>query len=255
MAMKVNPNINATEPAPEPIKAPETKEIATQQQTALADPSQFLQSLQSLCSATPQFDVNLPNVKLLWAIEAQNSDTYNLEDAGKLLLTSGSSYEILPPGTLFTVLASRNACRRLVETEDGKEYSRAYAQIGTVPSASSATYKANCSNAAWQQGVALLVAVVNGDKVSIATWEMFKADPSYFFAKLNPATLHNRMALKINTPNHMKNLKPNKAGTGSYLDKSKFTQHEMTPLTDEQVQVIASLVVDKQAQFQAWLEK
>jgi hypothetical protein len=261
MAMKIKPRISSeTEPVHSAPATPEENKdlVAGQGDKALTDTTAFLSDLSSLCTASPSSDEFFPVVKLLWAIEAQNNpDKYDLADCGKLLLTSGGSYEVLEPGTRFVVIASRNSIRKLVDTgEGGKDYSRAYAQVGEVESASHATYRANCDNKEWQAGIALLVAVIKMEgPVALAAWEQYKADPSYFFPRLSPATLVQKMSLQIDEPNHMRNLKPNKQGTGSYLDKSKFTKHALVPLANEQVKSIINLVVEKQALFQSWLEK
>lgn len=258
MAMKIKPPTAPVNPVPEKPE-PDTQPTGSHALVEKADtsPTQFLNSLADLCTATPGSDTQFPTVKLLWAIEAQNSDTYDLEDSGKLLLTTGGAYEVLAPGTIFTLIASRNTIRKLVTDDTGKkDYHRAYAQVGNVQSASHATYVSNCSNPDWQTGIATLVGVITPDgRKVIAEWQMFKADTKYFGTNLNANQLHAKLGLKITCPNHMKNLKANKAGTGSYLDAKKFTQHESVQLSDDQVREIAELVVDKQKMFSDWLAR
>ena len=230
-----------------------TTELTTKTETGLAT-----LGLSELVQAAAPTDEYFPRVKLLWAIEAQNDpERYEMAHVGKLLIQNGAANELLPADSIVTLVASRNAIRKSTKTEDGEfEYQVAYQQMSSIPNQTGATYTQNLGNPEWKQGVLMLVGIIRPDgSMALAEWPAFKADVAYFYGKLQPMQLTAKLGLRLKDCNHMKNLKANKAGTGSYLDAKKWTAYEQVQLSAEQVQGIAKLVAANESTFTAWLKK
>ncbi len=237
-----------------PETTPETTtELAPKTETGLAS-----LDLSSLVQAPVPTEDYFPRVKLLWAIEAQNDpERYEMAHVGKLLIQSGAANELLPADSIVTLVASRNAIRKGTKSETGEyEYQVAYQQMGNIPNQTGTAYTSNIGDPEWKQGVLMLVGIIKPDgSMALAEWPVFKADVAYFYGKLQPMQLTAKLGLRLKECNHMKNLKVNRAGTGSYLDAKKWTAYEQVQLTAEQVQGIAKLVAANESTFTAWLKK
>ncbi len=237
-----------------PETTPETTtELAPKTETGLAS-----LDLSSLVQAPAPTEEYFPRIKLLWAIDAQNKpDQYEMSDVGKLLIQSGNACEVLPADSIITLVAARNALRKGNKNDDGEfEYSMVYQQMGNIENATGKAYVQNQGDPEWKTGVLMLVGIIKPDgSMALAEWPAYKAETSYFYSRVQPMQLTQKMGLKLKECNHMKNLKQNKAGTGSYLDAKKWTAYEQVQLTPEQVQGVAKLVAANEQTFTAWLKK
>ena len=240
------------------LKVKETQAQVPAEQPATGTTAiSIMSNLSSLVQGSPSDQQYFPRIKMLWAIEAQNSpDKYEMADVGKLMTVSGGATEVIPDDSIVTLIASRNAIKKTIKSEEGTEYEFAYQQMGDIAGATAQKFSMNKGSPEWADGVLMLVAVIRPDGgVAIVEWPVFKSEVEYFYNRIQPAQLVQKMGLKLNPCNHMKNLKAAKSGKGSYLDPKRFTAHELLPLTSDQIKSVADAVVAQEGTFNAWLRK
>lgn len=237
------------------------RKSATPQLNVPATPATMPLSTQvdfsSLIQAEVPPDAFFPRIKLLWAIDAQNNPELGMENVGKLLLVQGEGHVVIPDNAVVTLLASREMSRKLTHEDEGVSYELVYRQMkGAAAGASHEAFLQTLTDPSWDKGIASLVGLLMPDgNVALAEWPCFKSTIKYFYAKFQQAALLAGLGLKLLPCNHMRNLKANKRGTGSYPDPAKFTAHETVTLSRDQQVAVAKAVEANLPAFMAWLEK
>lgn len=202
----------------------------------------------------------LPSLSLLWPITVQNNPTqYKMADAMHMVVASGEGYQPLNKPYTLVAIASRNASREVVKGSDGEvTYNRAYGTYGSF-STSNALYLDHLAKnqagdrARFHVGGSFLVAILTDEGCAIAQFDIYKSAYGYWYKCLAQATLASKLGAQISVLDHSVNLKTNE--TGSFLDRSKFKQFTIAPLTKKQLEMVAEAVRDAEEEIGGWVKR
>ena len=217
-------------------------------------------------------DSRLPSLKIINSIEVNPSKGITKDMSGMLVLQDGESTQIVPKGSIITVLAARDAVRRLEVEIDGnrvpfdrndkthekldKTYTRAFKALGNF-NASHEKFIAGLKDESFQRGSVYLLALINDNGTAICELGAFKTQASYWYRPLAQAILHpNKMAIQITENDHSGNLKESKANsTHQYFDPAKHNQYKVVELTAEQLAGIAAAVEGSKPDVDSWFNR
>jgi hypothetical protein len=218
-------------------------------------------------------DSRLPRLKIVEAIEIDPAKGILPAHAYQIGLMVGDQFQPLPDNTILTVIASRDAVRRLEATKDGQtiivdsnnpahkqlqaSYNSAYKQIG-VYGKTHQQFVEGLKDPTYMRGSTYMVAVIMPDGSScIAELPAFKTKASYWNRPLAQAHFHpNKMSIQLTSTNHAANLKQSRQdATKRYLDPNKFTQYKAVELTKEHAQSIFGAMETAKADMQSWFDR
>jgi hypothetical protein len=188
-------------------------------------------------------------------IEIKPDSPFKPEHAHCLGLFDGKTFTPLAAPYTLSVLAGRNASRKLVTDEEGeKSYERAYALQGTRGS-SHDRYVAMCKEEGTQVGASMIVIIWTADGCTLAEFPLFKTTGSYWKNKLLQAIWSNKVGLKVLIQSHYENQTTSPKSGNAYLTDKKFTQCEVVPLSNSQLQMVPDVANKFSAQYEAWLNR
>lgn len=201
----------------------------------------------------------LPQVKIPYPVEM--CDKFPASTLYKVGLFDGNKFDPIAAPFILTVVACRDASRKLVVKDvDGKKekaYERAYRALGPGFDKSATLFAQHQTDPEADKGVSYIVAVVDGaGKVAVAELPAFKVLKDYWGRPLYQARFANGLGLKVKIEDHSANLTQSKKdATVRYLAPNKFTQHEVVELTPDQLQCIAAVRDGAKDKFKAWAEQ
>lgn len=211
--------------------------------------------------APKQMSNLLPQVKIPYPVEVKPGKPFTMANVFRVGLFDGSKFDTVAAPYTMTVIAARDASRKLVQKNVGgkieNEYERAYKSMGTGFDASAAVYEQHCIDPMAERGISFIVGIIDAaGKAVIAELPAFKVLKDYWNRPLHQARAQNNLGLKVTVEDHSANLTtskndPNKA----YLDPKRFTQHEVIELTPEQAECIAAVLSASKDKFEAWAKQ
>ena len=200
-----------------------------------------------------------PQVKIPYPVEL--GDKFSADMLYKAGLFDGTKFDKLTAPYILTVVACRDASRKLTIKEEGgkkeKAYERAYKAMGPGFDKSAALFTQHATDPAADKGVSYIVAVIDAaGKVAIAELPAFKVLKDYWGRPLYQARVANGLGLKVKIDDHTPNLTQSKKdATVRYLAPNKFTQHEVVELTPDQLQCVATVLDSAKDKFKSWAEQ
>lgn len=203
----------------------------------------------------------LPQVKVPYPIEIKPGSPFTMAHAFRAGLFDGSKFDLLTVPYVMTVIAARDATRKLItKMKDGKPdkyYERAYKSLGAGFDASAAVYEQHLTDPNAEKGISFIVGIIDANgKAVIAELQAFKVLKDYWNRPLHQARAQNGLGLRVLIDDHSGNqtvskVDPNK----SYLNPKRFTQHETVELTPEQSECIAAVFSAAKDKFEAWAKQ
>lgn len=200
-----------------------------------------------------------PQVKIPYPIEM--SEKFTASTLYKVGLYDGSKFDLIAAPFIMTVVACRDASRKLIVTEANgkkeKSYERAYKAMGPGFDKSAALFTQHATDPEAERGVSYIVAIIDGaGKVVIAELPAFKVLKDYWGRPLYQARVANGLGLKVKIEDHAANLTVSKKDpTLKYLAPNKFNQHEIVELTPEQLLCVAPVLGAAKDKFKSWAEQ
>lgn len=253
--------------APTPVEPEVTEGSGTPQaETALVAPvSQALAGFSAMSlfnvEAPKQTSNLLPQVKIPYPIEIKPGSPFTMAHAFRAGLFDGSKFDPIAAPYIMTVIAARDASRKLIQkNNNGKvenEYERAYKSMGTGFDGSAAVYEQHLTDPMAQRGISFIVGIIDANgKAVIAELPAFKVLKDYWNRPLHQARAQNGLGLRVLIDDHSGNQTVSKADPNkSYLDPKRFTQHETVELTPEQSECIAAVLSAAKDKFEAWAKQ
>ena len=200
-----------------------------------------------------------PQVKIPYPIEM--SEKFTASTLYKVGLYDGSKFDLVAAPFIVTVVACRDASRKLIVTNENgkveKSYERAYKAMGPGFDKSAALFAQHATDPEAEKGVSYIVAIIDGaGKVAIAELPAFKVLKDYWGRPLYQARVANGLGLKVKIEDHAANLTTSKKNpTLRYLAPNKFTQHEVVELTPDQLQCVTTVRDSARDKLKSWAEQ
>ena len=250
MAMKTptpqTPTTTTNVPAPTP---------APVEQNALAALSGL--NLFNIPQPTQATDL-FPAVKIPYPIEL--GDTFPAQTLFKVGLFDGTKFDPLSNGALVSVIAAKEATRKLTTDAEGKKvYERAYASMGEGFGGSAPLFSQHQTDPMAEKGVSYVVAIVQGDAVTLAEIPAFKVMKDFWGVALHQARLQNGMGMILkNVDVTGCQTAGKKDPTKKYLDPKKFNQPAYVvtgPIPVETLKLIATVFEQQKDKFMAWCRR
>lgn len=253
--------------APTPVEPEVTEGSGTPQaETALVAPvSQALAGFSAMSlfnvEAPKQTSNLLPQVKIPYPIEIKPGSPFTMANCFRAGLFDGSKFDLLTVPYVMTVIAARDATRKLItKMKDGKPdkyYERAYKSLGAGFDASAAVYEQHLTDPNAEKGISFIVGIIDANgKAVIAELQAFKVLKDYWNRPLHQALAQNGLGLRVLIDDHSGNQTVSKNDPNkSYLDPQRFTQHETVELTPEQSKCIAAVLSAAKEKFEAWAKQ
>ena len=224
-----------------PTSAPKTE-------TALAPASSALAAFSGIKLfdiPAPQATTDLfPAVKIPYPIEM--SEKFPDTSIFQIGLFDGNAFAPVANGSVLTVIAAREASRKLTTNEKGeKNYERAYKPMGAGFDGSAPLFEQHLHDPQAERGVSYVIAIVTGETVALAEIPAFKVMRDFWGLPLHQALVSNGMGATLKNTKVTACQTPSKKNpTMKYLDPKKFNNPAYIvagPLTPEQLKLVGSV--------------
>ena len=199
-----------------------------------------------------------PAVKIPYPIEM--GDTFPAATLFRVGLFDGTKFSPLSNGALVSVIAAKEATRKLTTDAEGKKvYERAYASMGEGFGGSAPLFSQHSTDPMAEKGVSYVVAIVQGDAVTLAEIPAFKVMKDFWGVALHQARLQNGVGATIkNVDVTGCQTAGKKDPTKKYLDPKKFNSPayivtETIPV--ETLKLIATVFEQQKDKFLAWCKR
>lgn len=199
-----------------------------------------------------------PMVKIPYPIEL--GDVFKAGDLFRCGLFDGKVFTHLKVPFVVTVLAAREATRRLTTNEKGeKEYERAYKPMGAGFDGSAPVFEQHLQDSTAERGVSYMVAIVQPDNsVALAEIPAFKLMKDYWGNPLHQALSSNGRGATVKIEDHAACQTTSKKTGNKYLDPGKFNKAEnisVSELPEEQLKLVAQALEAQKDKFLAWAKR
>lgn len=200
-----------------------------------------------------------PAIKIPYPIEA-DGQKFQMADVFKAGLWDGTKFSPLPTPYVLSVIAAREATRKLAQNEKGeKNYERAYKPMGAGFDGSAPLFEQHLQDPMAERGVSYVVAVITSTGTALAEVPAFKVMKDYWGLALHQALSSNGMGVTVKIADHSGCQTPSKKNpTMRYLDPKKFNSPAnvvVAPLTPEQLQSVATTLEAQKDKFLAWCKR
>jgi len=215
----------------------------------------------------PTGNLYLPNLQFIYPIMVTPETPEWKGREWHLVFKNGVATEVLPKGTIITLLDKRNSAR--VKSKDDKGVSKNdyfYDQVVRGPANALQTF--NATTAGYNDAVKreagddnvdtgysfVLVALFPDNREVVLEFGAYKILPGYFYPCMGKTMLASGMGVRIDVEDHTCNLKKSKAER-FYPDVAKFKQYEHIQLSKEQLTRAVAAVNASAAQYEQWLKR
>jgi hypothetical protein len=216
-------------------------------------------------------DSRLPTFKTISPIEVDGTKI-KPEHSYSFGFTNGDGFQPLEAGTVLTVLAGRDAVRRLVVEVGGqtvkcdfnnaehkkadKKYEKLYKAVGQF-NKTNEQYEAALKEGSWDTGSVYLVVALTKQGAMVGELPAFKTAASYWFKPLSQAIFNpSKLGVTLKIDNHACNVRAAKSDpTKKYLDPGKFNQWQIVELTQEQLGEIVGAVEAATTEIELWFQR
>lgn len=208
---------------------------------------------------TPQVTSELfPMVKIPYPIEL--GEQFPASSLFRIGLFDGKAFTALKDGAIISVIAAKEASRKLTTDSEGKKvYERAYASMGEGFGGSAPLYTQHCTDPMAERGVSYVVAIIQGEGVVLAEIPAFKVMKDFWGGVLHQARLQNGMGATLkNTDVTACQTAGKKDPTKKYLDPKKFNSPAFVNvgvIPTDFLKLAAAAIEDQKDKFLAWCKR